>query len=395
MSFKLKEFEGKELLKEHNIKIPNSTLVEDLEDLKNTSKGVVKIQTLSGKRAKNKGIKICNSKEEIKNYSQSVLGKKILNEKIKELLIEEKIDYEKEYYFALIFNTIDKCPQLLISKEGGSNIEENSHTTFKKNINPLLGIQDNLFNDLEKLNFEDIIKLKETILNLHKCFEKNDLKLLEINPLVYSNEEYIALDCVAIIDSEALKRHKFNFPERIGFRKPTDLELKAKEIDKDDYRGVAGKTFLELDGDIAILASGGGASVVCMDALLKYNGKPANYTEYSGNPSQEKVKKLATLTLSKKGLNGLWIVGGTANFTDIKATFQGLIDAFKEINPQYPIVIRRAGPNDKEAFQLMEEESKKNNWNVHLFNEETPMTLTAETIVSLSQEYKNKNGNTN
>ncbi len=398
MSFKLKEYEGKKLLSQFGIKIPNSNLVKSINELDSTSNAVVKAQILSGKRAKNNGVKICNSNEEIKIYINEILNKRILNETVKEVLVEEKIDIIEEHYIAFMFNTKEKCPQLIISKNGGIDIEEfhkeNPDKILIKNINPLKFLEEQeIILELKKLNFSNnLSELTETILKLYKCFEENDLKLLEINPLAFSSDnEYVALDCVAIIDSEALKRHNFNFPPRIGFREPTKLEIEAKKIDENDYRGVAGKTFLDLDGDIAILASGGGASMVCMDALLTYNGKPANFTEYSGNPSKEKVKKLALLTLSKPDLNGLWIVGGTANFTDIEETFKGLIEAFEEINPRYPIVIRRAGPKDKEAFVLMREATKKNNWNTYLFDENTPMTLTAKTIVDHSNQYKKIN----
>ncbi len=396
MSFKLKEFEGKELLKKFSINIPKSKLITNLEEISNVNKTVAKAQILSGKRAINNGVKICNSNEELKDYVKEILNRKILNETVKEILIEEKIDIIEEHYIAFMFNTKEKCPQLIISKNGGINIEEihreNPHNILIRNINPLTGLKkEEIIRELKKLNFNNIEDLADTILKLYKCFEDSDLKLLEINPLAFSSSsKYIALDCVAIIDSEALKRHDFNFPPRIGFREPTAREIEARKIDEDDYRGVAGKTFLDLDGDIAILASGGGASIVCMDALLTYNGKPANYTEYSGNPSKEKVKKLALLVLSKPNLNGLWIVGGTANFTDIEETFKGLIEAFEEINPKYPIVIRRAGPKDKEAFQLMKDASIKNNWNIHLYDENTPMTITARTIVDLSNQYREK-----
>ena len=398
MSFKLKEFEGKNLLKQFGIKIPSSKLVTSINELNSINNAVVKSQILSGKRARNNGVKICNSNEEIKNYVNEILNKKILDETVKEVLVEEKIDIIEEHYIAFMFNTKEKCPQLIISKNGGVDIEEfhreNPEELLIKNINALTGLKEQeIIRELKKIGFKNNIKeLAETILKLYKCFEENDLKLLEINPLACSsNNEYIALDCVAIIDSDALGRHNFNFPPRIGFREPTLREIEARKIDEHDYRGVAGKTFLDLDGDMAILASGGGASIVCMDALLTYNGKPANFTEYSGNPSKEKVKKLALLTLSKSNLNGLWIVGGTANFTDIEETFKGLIEAFKEINPKYPIVIRRAGPNDKKAFELIKKATKEYNWNIHLFDENTPMTVTAKTIVDLADEYKKNN----
>ena len=88
---------------------------------------------------------------------------------------------------------------------------------------------------------------------------------------------------------------------------------------------------MELDGDIAVLASGGGVSLTSMDALIQAGGKPANYVEYSGNPPRDKVKKLTIVTLSREGLNGCLVIGGTANFTDVFETLAGFKDGFEEI----------------------------------------------------------------
>jgi len=148
------------------------------------------------------------------------------------------------------------------------------------------------------------------------------------------------------------------------------------------YRGTAGK-YIEMDGDIAVLFSGGGASIANMDALFQVGLKPANYTEYSGNPPREKVSQLAKIVLSKPGLRGLWIAGGVANFTDIVATFSGIIDALDEVKPTYPIVIRRAGPNEEEGKRLMRECAQRNNLNLKIFGKEVSMGATATALVDM------------
>ena len=166
----------------------------------------------------------------------------------------------------------------------------------------------------------------------------------------------------------------------------------AHEIDNEDYRGTAGKTYIDLDGDIAILASGGGASLVALDALMSYGGAPANYTEYSGNPPAEKVKRLTNIVLSKQGLSGCWVVGGTANFTDIYETLQGFAESLLSLSPKpdYPIVIRRAGPRDREAFEMLKSFAEKNGFDMHFYDENTPITSTANIIVDLSSAYKKR-----
>jgi succinyl-CoA synthetase beta subunit len=132
-----------------------------------------------------------------------------------------------------------------------------------------------------------------------------------------------------------------------------------------------------------MILNGGGASIANMDALINVGLKPANYTEYSGNPPREKVYQLAKVVLSKPGLRGLWMAGVVANFTNIKETFLGIIDALDEIKPAYPIVVRRDGPESKEAFELLRECAARNNLNIKMFTKEVSMSYTATILASM------------
>ena len=171
-------------------------------------------------------------------------------------------------------------------------------------------------------------------------------------------------------------------------RLPTEREIAVAKIDSGEkyYQGTAGK-YIEMPGDIGILFSGGGASIANMDALMSVGLKPANYTEYSGNPPREKVYALAKVVLSKPGLRGLWIAGGVANFTNVKETFQGIVDALDEVKPSYPIVVRRAGPFEKEGMQLMKECAERNNLQIKLFGKETSMSETAKVLAEMVQNH--------
>ena len=135
--------------------------------------------------------------------------------------------------------------------------------------------------------------------------------------------------------------------------------------------------------NIAVLFSGGGASIANMDALLSVGLKPANYTEYSGNPPREKVYQLTKIVLSKPGLRGLWVAGGVANFTDVAETFAGIIQALDEIKPSYPIVVRRAGPKEEEGMKLMKECATRNNLKMKLFGKDASMSETAKVLAKM------------
>jgi succinyl-CoA synthetase beta subunit len=341
---------------------------------------VLKAQVLSGKRKDAGGILFSENDQDAKEKLSKLFGSEINNEKVEKILVEEKIPIEAEYYVALSYDTDLRSPIISYSESGGTGIEDRGVQKFP--INPL-NIEENLPHILEK----------ELLIKLIKLFFEKDATLLEINPLIKTVDgAYMALDAKIKLDDSALGRHKdWDFPPRSApGHTPTKREIEAKKIDEGDYKGVAGSAFFDIDGDIAVMSSGGGASLTAMDALIKNGGKPANYTEYSGNPSKEKVQKLTKIVLSKDNLHGLWIVGAVANFTDVYETLSGIIDGLRETEKElgrkfdFPIVIRRGGPRDKEAFEMLR---AVKDFDLHLYGEETSISQSAEIMAKLAKEY--------
>lgn len=397
----LKEFEGKTIFQHYGITVPRGIVVKNQEEVAQALQSLalpvmVKAQIHSGKRGKAGGVKRCTTQAEAEHATSALLDKPLLNEPVHEVLLEQALDIAEEHYAAVIFDTSWRTPVVILSKQGGVDIEEyqkqHPNKVVALGIDALDGIQAWQARELAShagFTEKNILDITNILLKLYEAFVKCDAKLVEINPLICTGDgKLIAGDAKVILDDDADFRRPLQFPKRIGTREPTAREREAKKINDEDYRGVAGKTFIDLSGDIAVLASGGGASVTAMDALLSYGGKPANYTEYSGNPSAEKVKKLAKLVLSKPGLAGCWIVGGTANFTRIDVTIQGIIEALAEIKPDYPIVVRRAGPGDQEAYAMLRQAAKEHGLNIHIYDEHTPITASAKLMVELWQQYK-------
>jgi citryl-CoA synthetase large subunit len=303
-------------------------------------------------------------------------------------LIEEKLDILEEQYVSIVYDTNRKQPMLVYSAQGGMDIED---VPDEKIIKKQLAINNS------QLIISDIPYAQE----LWNCFLAEDTRQVEINPLVKTTDgRFVAADAKVAIDDDAFYRHgstsspqasglgvtdwtKFEPRTMLG-RLPTERELAVKKIDEGEayYRGTAGK-YIEMDGDIAILFSGGGASIANMDALIKCGLKPANYTEYSGNPPREKVAALAKIVLSKPGLRGLWIAGGVANFTNIADTFAGIVDAIDEVKPTYPIVVRRAGPSEEEGMRIMRECAERNNLHMELFGKEMSMSDSAKVLAEM------------
>ena len=166
----------------------------------------------------------------------------------------------------------------------------------------------------------------EILSKLKAAMEKNDALSIEINPLaILADGSYVALDAKVELDGAAAFRH----PEW------SELHRLATPI--------------ELDGDIAVILSGGGASIVALDALQRAGGRPANYIEMSGNPDPESVRRASKIVLAKPGIRAIWIAGSYANFTDIQATVDATLAAADDVNLRVPVVIRRDGPNAEEA----------------------------------------------
>jgi citryl-CoA synthetase large subunit len=311
--------------------------------------------------------------QEVKEAAEKILSSNIRGQYVAAVLIEERLKIAQEHYLSITYDTAKRQPILIYSQAGGMDIEDVPEEKIKKQYFDIRQ------NDIES----DIPFAKE----LWQCFLQSDARVVEINPLIITSDgEKIAADAKVALDDDAFFRHKeWNFePRTMLGRLPTERENLVGKIDEGEnyYRGTAGK-YIEMDGDIAVLFSGGGASIANMDALLQVGLRPANYTEYSGNPPREKVAQLAKIVLSKPGLRGLWIAGGVANFTDIAATFQGITDALDEVKPAYPIVIRRAGPNEEEGKHLMEECAKRNNLNLKIFGKEVAMGATATALVDM------------
>jgi len=395
---KLYEFEGHHVLSKAGVESPFFVTCQNLEDVKQARKRlkfpvVCKVQVLSGKRAKSGGIKIVNSEKQLLSWAREMFGSEFSGEVVRFINLSEKVEIEKEFYLSITYDTVRKIPYILFCEEGGVDIEEvkmkDPGAIARVDLDPYLGPKEK---DLRKFFLDNRELLTDTALRLWDAFSRYDCRVVEVNPLALVGQKLLAVDAKIILDDSGLLRHKdLNLIAKGSISDiPTKRELEAKKIDEEDYRGSAGSTFIELDGDIAILASGGGASLLVMDSLVQAGGKAANYTEYSGNPPREKVEKLTKITLSREGLSGCLVAGAVANFTDIYETLSGFCDGLKQVKPKvtYPIVIRRGGPRQEEAYSMLAKFAKQEGVDIHLFGPETPISVASQKMVELSDKYR-------
>ena len=358
---KLYETEAKELLEKRGLKIPE----------KQGDSYVVKAQVLASDRKKHGGIKFAKSGEEAEKRAEDMKGLEVKGHEINDVLIEEQIGIQDEYYIAFLWDTEERMPAMLFSEDGGSGIEDRE--AAKNFLRP-----EEDFSFLEE-------RLRPVAEKLFKVFLEEDLEFLEVNPLAFDGEEFVVVDALIELEDDASFRHERDYPERTEFaREKTEREIKAETIDEDDHRGVAGK-YTELKGDIGMMLAGGGASLTNMDALIEAGGKPANYTEYGGNPPTEKVYRLSKVIMSKD-IEGLLHVGGTANNTNILRTMKGFIQALREEKPDYPIVIRRDGPQADEGFELLREVREELDLDMKLYRNDLPMTESSEKLMEMMEK---------
>ena len=393
----LYEFEGKDLLKKYKIPTPAGVVIQreqaDTIPADIAFPCVVKAQVQSGKRGKGGGVLFAQNIDELKTHVADLFSKKICNDTVLYVLVEAKKAIKQEYYLAITYNTQKKIPVVLFSAQGGMDIEQDSENVHVLDIDPLKGFEEFRMRELlvtAGARGKDVALIADTAKRLYRVFSGEDARLAEINPLAKLEDgSFVALDAKIILDEDAGFRHQWNKlgPRTTMGRLLTQREQAVRQVDAGEfyYRGTAGK-YIEMDGDIACLFSGGGASISMMDALLKVGGKPANYTEYSGNPPREKVAALAKIVLSKPGLRGIWIVGGVANFTHIGNTMAGIADVLRELKPTIPIIIRRAGPHEAEGRKLMEKLAAELQLDLKWYGREISMTQTAEILMKKVNE---------
>lgn len=408
---RLYEFEGKRLLTQVNIPIPQSAYVtysemgaqgadpqlERIFDDLGGGEVAVKAQVLAGKRGKAGGIRFASSPEQLQEIVEAMVGSMLLGEEVTGVLIEEKAAFEAEYYISVTYDTINRQPVLAISKEGGVDVEELAREypdkLILKRFGPVVGLMPWVAREAAaKAGFtgRELRQIADIATRMWEVMVQSDARLVEINPIVRTTTgKLLALDAAVLLDSDAQVRHpELNLPPRQTTGRPlTERELIAQAIDEGDYRGVAGK-YVELDGDIAMLTSGGGGSITLMDAVEAFGGHPANYTEYGGNPPAEKVYRLTKVVATKPGINGLLIAGGIANNTRVDVTFEGIARALEELKPEYPIVIRRAGPGEEEGLRIMRDLAAQLSLNMVVYGADLPMTEAARIIVEKANAYR-------
>jgi succinyl-CoA synthetase beta subunit len=400
---KLYEFEGKKLFERVGIPTPPGTVVSSPEEAAGLAArygGVMaKAQVLRGHRGQQHAVLACADDAQLAEAVRSLLGRDLAGEKIERVLVEQRLDVAREIYASVTY--VGMSPAVVVSASGGIDVEQAcSQSQDNVVVEPI-----DILRGLEPEHAAAIARrvgldgsLSDVLVKLYRLFVDFDATLAEINPLVQTKSgEWIAADAKIELDDDAMYRQAaLSLPERLSSgRAPTRLEQLALDNDRTDTRGSAGRMFYQLDGDIVVLASGGGTSVEALDTLCLLGGRPAVFTEYSGNPTPEKVKGLTKIALMHPGpIHAVWVVGGRANFTDIYETLIGGIMGGIRETPTFdkatPILIRRAGPRDEEAFATLHKIQNEEGYRLFLRGMATSVADSARMVIHQAQKHKNR-----
>lgn len=371
---RLLEHEAKRLLRDVGIPVPEGRLArseaELAESLEHVQPPVVlKAQIPAGGRQKAGGIVFPRDKAEARRKGGRLLTATLRGYPVEGILVETKGDVDREFFLAITYDTAEKLPVILLSTQGGVDVEEMARRgrgeVVRVGFDPRREFLDYEARDLARrvgLRGPGLLPLAAIIAGAVHLFLERDATLVEINPLGRrADGGYLALDAHIEIDDDALYRQadlekRYGIPRREGSGKaPTPFERRAAEIDGLDHRGVAGRV-IEFDGDLGLLIGGGGASLAIFDAVRRHGGRPANYCEIGGNPSVRKVAELTKLILSRPGVRRLAVIMNVVSNTRVdlvgRGVIRGVIEAGRE--PAEAIAVFRVpGSWEEEGIKIL------------------------------------------
>ena len=376
---RLYEYKGKELLKTVKIPVPEGYAASTPKEVRTAAEKigkpvVIKAQIFATGRFKAGGIKFADTPEEAEAVASGLIGAEVKGIPVKEVLVEEKLDIETEFYIGVIVDTSRDVqgPVLIFSTKGGTGIEEIAkefpEAVARMNVDYSRGVRAyDAYNLALKAGApRDLLgPLSVAICGLYEAFAKYEARSAEINPLVLTKAgQVITADCRITVDDSAIFRH----PElgirvaREFQREPTTLEMVAWTIEEGDYRGNAYfsqmVTAIDGPGYVGYHGIGGGGAILGVDALNRQGLKIANYSDSSGDPTASKVYRLAKTILAQPGIEGFLLGGFIVANQEQWHHAHGLVKALREDlaeKPGFPVVLLICGNREKESHVILDE----------------------------------------
>lgn len=395
---RLLEHHALNFLRESGMPVPAFRVAETAQAARNAAcelgfPAVLKALIPVGGRGKAGAIRVARAADEALAFARELLGQIVLNFPVRELLVSEAVTAEKEFFASITFDSVSRKPIVFFSSLGGVDVEailaEAPERLIQREIDITLGLEPFQAREIAEsagLKGKELTSLASILPCLYRVFRRFDCQTVEINPLgVTDGGQLLPLSAVMVIDDQALFRH----PELKGIAEPdltngwrplTALEKRMREIDRTDSSSAI--RFNELDGDIALMVTGGGAGLLAYDAILRHGGRPATTFDITPGRVEEKMYLATKAILNKPGLKGMIAGGNITNFIPIDIKVRGVMRALKELNVnprKFPIVFRFAGPGVEVARDLAAELP-----GIEFYDEATSLEEAARRIVELT-----------
>jgi len=366
---KIHEYQGKKIFSDYGMPVQDGYIFEKIEDAEitikkvqkdfNTEDVVVKAQIHAGGRGKGGGVKYSPNFESALENAKNIFGMNLVTHQtgrqgqlVKKVYVTEAFDIAKEYYAAITLDRSKGVDVFMVSSEGGVEIEKVAEETPEKiakvYIDPLLGIKSFQAKKLAYalgLSGDPFKAAVKIFIQMYKCYQGTDATIVEVNPLILTNEEkIIVLDSKMNFDNNALFRHK-------------DIS-EMRDLDEEDPMEVeAGKfnlNYIKLDGNVGCMVNGAGLAMATMDIIKLAGGEPANFLDVGGTASSETVKNGFRIILSDKNVKAVLIniFGGIVRCDRVA---NGVVQAVKELGLDVPVVVRLEGTNADLAQKILSE----------------------------------------
>lgn len=354
---KIHEYQAKEILRRYAIPVQAGEVATTPQEVRTIADKfgkavVVKAQVHAGGRGKAGGVKFSPTADKAEENAQKILGMDIKGSVVRKVLVTDAADIAKEFYLGVIVDRAAKGITIMGSSEGGIEIEEVAKDSPEKIIrvlaDPFLGLSDYQARQLAfgmQIPADKMRGFLAITKELYRAFIENDAELLEINPLVITEQgDWLALDAKMVYDDNALYRQKSAEALR---------DTGEEEGAETEARG-AGLSYVKLDGNIGCVVNGAGLAMATMDSLKLYGGEPANFLDIGGGAKADRVTAALRIILSDANVKAILfnIFGGITRGDDVA---RGIITGLNEIKTDVPIVIRLVGANSKEGREILAE----------------------------------------
>ena len=363
------EYQAKKLLAQYGVPVPRGGVahsatgaIYQANEL-GGDKWIVKAQVHSGARGKAGGVKLCKSPKEISQFCDKFLGNNLVTNQtgpegkmVSSIYVEEASDILKELYFSIVLDRASQKVTLVVSTEGGMDIEQVAEEMPEKinkiRIDPSVGMQPFQARQLVftlGLPNEAIGSASRAVMKCYRAFRDTDANLLEINPLVLtSGNKVLALDAKMSFDANALYRR----PEIFEFHDKTQQDIREINAAEHDLN------YIGLEGNIGCLINGAGLAMATMDMIQHAGGEPANFLDIGGGASAQRVATSIELVLSDDNVEAI-LVNIFAGINRCDWVAQGIVDLLNTRDVDVPLVVRLSGTNVEKGRKILKDSGKK------------------------------------